>query len=136
VLLAAADPANPYGAALSWPRRSESDRRPYQRAAGAYVVLVDGIAALYVDRGGSSIQVLPAADDLDVAIVAARSLRTLVLDGRARELVIRKVDGEDVAVSPFRATLLEAGFVAGYRGLLLRGDRPGSARAASAPSAR
>jgi ATP-dependent Lhr-like helicase len=128
VLLAAADPANPYGAALPWPRRGDGDRRPYQRAAGAYVVLVDGIAALYVDRGGSSIQVLPAGDEPDVALVAARSLRALVADGRVRELVIRKVDGEDVATSPFRATLLEAGFVAGYRGLLLRGDRPGSAR--------
>ena len=36
-LLAAADPAQPYGAALGWPRRDASDRRPYQRAAGAYV---------------------------------------------------------------------------------------------------
>jgi ATP-dependent Lhr-like helicase len=131
VLLAAADPANPYGAALPWPRRGDSDRRPYQRAAGAYVVLVDGIAALYVDRGGSSIQVLPASDDPDVVVAAARSLRALVTDGRVRELVIRKVDGEDVASSPFRPTLLDAGFVAGYRGLLLRGDRPGSVRAAS-----
>ncbi|MEX1170248.1 MAG: DEAD/DEAH box helicase [Chloroflexota bacterium] len=134
VLLAAADPANPYGAALPWPRRGENDRRPYQRAAGAYVVLVDGIAALYVERGGSSIQVLPASDDPDVGLVAARSLRTLVVDGRVRELVIRKVDGEDVASSPFRPTLLDAGFVAGYRGLLLRGDRPGSPQAASAAS--
>ena len=58
-LLAAADPANPYGSALAWPRRSEADRRPFQRAAGAYVVLVDGAAVLYLDRGGSSIQVLP-----------------------------------------------------------------------------
>ncbi len=132
VLLAAADPANPYGAALAWPRRDETDRRPFQRAAGAYVVLVDGIAALYVDRGGSSLQVLPAADEPDVALVAARSLRTLVLDGRVRELVIRKVDGDDVATSPFRQTMLDAGFVAGYRGLLLRGDRPGSARTATA----
>ena len=41
-LLAAADPANPYGAALPWPRRGDDDRRPFQRAAGAYVVLVDG----------------------------------------------------------------------------------------------
>ncbi len=41
-LLATADPANPYGAALAWPRRGETDRRPLQRAAGAYVVLVDG----------------------------------------------------------------------------------------------
>ena len=48
-LLAAADPANPYGAALAWPRRAEADRRPLQRAAGAYVVLVDG-AAVAVPR--------------------------------------------------------------------------------------
>ena len=58
-LLAAADPANPYGAALAWPRRDEADRRPFQRAAGAYVVLVDGAAALYLERGGTSIQMLP-----------------------------------------------------------------------------
>jgi ATP-dependent Lhr-like helicase len=127
-VLAASDPANPYGAAMPWPRRGEGDRRPYQRAAGAYVVLVDGIAALYLDRGGSSLQVLPAADEPGVAIVAARALRTLVVDGRFRELVIRKVDGDDVAVSPFRSVLLEAGFVTGYRGLLLRVDRPVSVR--------
>src|SRR5204863_2722974 len=36
-LLAAADPANPYGAAIAWPRRGDDDRRPFQRAAGGYV---------------------------------------------------------------------------------------------------
>ena len=46
-----------------WPRRDEHDRRPLQRAAGAYVVLVDGVAALYLERGGSTLQTLPAADD-------------------------------------------------------------------------
>jgi ATP-dependent Lhr-like helicase len=127
-VIAAADPANPYGSALSWPRRGEGDRRPYQRAAGAYVVLVDGVAALYVDRGGSSLQVLPAADDAAVGVRAARALRTLVADGRFRELVIRKVDGDAVATSPFRQTLVDAGFVAGYRGLVLRGDRSGNPR--------
>ena len=53
-LLAAADPANPYGAAIPWPRRDEADRRPLQRAAGAYVAMVDGAAVLYLDRGGTS----------------------------------------------------------------------------------
>ena len=95
-LLAAADPANPYGAALPWPRRGDTDRRPLQRAAGAYVVLVDGVAALYLERGGATLQTLPAADDPAVAVTAARALRALVADGRTRELVIRKVDGEDV----------------------------------------
>ena len=119
-VLAAADPANPYGAALAWPRRGETDRRPLQRAAGASVVLVDGVAALYLERGGSTLQTLPASDDPAVAVAAAAALRILVSDGRMRELVIRKVDGEDVGASPFRAALIEAGFVAGYRGLVLR----------------
>ena len=126
-LLAAADPANPYGGALPWPRRGETDRRPLQRAAGAYVVLVDGQAALYLERGGSTLQTLPAADDSDVAVAAARGLAGLLADGRARELVVRKVDGDDVAVSPFRSALLDAGFVAGYRGLALRSSRAGAA---------
>ena len=73
-LLAAADPANPYGAAIPWPRRGEDDRRPLQRAAGAYVVLVDGVAALYLERGGGTLQTLPAADDPDVAEAAIRAL--------------------------------------------------------------
>ena len=60
-LLAAADPANPYGAALAWPRRGEDDRRPLQRAAGAYVVLVDGA------RGA-----LPGARRLDAPDAARR----------------------------------------------------------------
>jgi ATP-dependent Lhr-like helicase len=125
-LLAAADPANAYGAALSWPRRGETDRRPLQRAAGAYVVLVDGVAALYLERGGATLQTLPAADDPAVAVVAARAFGALVADGRTRELVVRKVDGEAIAASPFRERLLEAGFVAGYRGLVLGPARPGS----------
>ena len=119
-LLAAADPANPYGAALAWPRRGESDRRPLQRAAGAYVVLVDGVAALYVDRGGGSLQTLPASDDPETGDAAASALGDLVADGRVRELVITKVDGEPVTTSPFRDRLLAAGFIAGYRGLVLR----------------
>ena len=123
-LLAAADPANPFGAAIAWPRRGETDRRPLQRAAGAYVVMVDGVAALYLERGGSTLQTLPASDDPDVAVAAARAFGDLVRDGRVRELVIRKVDGEDVGASPFRERLLQAGFVAGYRGLVLRPARP------------
>ncbi len=122
-LLAAADPANPYGVALAWPRRGEADRRPLQRAAGAYVVLVDGVATLYLERGGATLQTLPAADEPATASAAAGGLGALVADGRFRDLVIRKVDGDDVAASPFRPRLLDAGFVAGYRGLVFRTGR-------------
>jgi ATP-dependent Lhr-like helicase len=119
-VLAAADPANPYGAALPWPRRSEEDRRPLMRSAGAYVVLVDGVAALYVERGGRSIQTLPAFDEPRVSAAALAALRALIGPGRERELVIARIDGDPVASAPARELLLEAGFSAGYRGLVLR----------------
>ena len=119
-LLAAADPANPYGAALPWPRRGDDDRRPFQRAAGAYVALVDGEAVLYLDRGGTSLQVLPAGDDPELLALALTSLEDLVADGRVRELVISKVDGEPIATSRWREALQGAGFVPGYRGHALR----------------
>jgi ATP-dependent Lhr-like helicase len=119
-LLAAADPANPYGAALPWPRRDDGDRCPFQRAAGAYLALVDGEAVLYLDRGGSSLQALPAAEDPERLALALRSLADLVADGRLRELVIGKVDGEPVAGSRFGEAMLGAGFVPGYRGYALR----------------
>jgi ATP-dependent helicase Lhr and Lhr-like helicase len=125
-LLAAADPANPYGAAVPWPRRGEDDRRPLQRAAGASVVLVDGLAALYLDRGGSSLQTLAPADDAAIATAAFAALRGLIGEGRSRELVISRVDGEPVARSTHYDRLLKAGFVQGYRGLVLRKDRAGA----------
>jgi len=119
-LLAAADPANPYGAALAWPRRGDTDRRPLPRAAGAYAVLVDGLAVLYLERGGHSLQTLPASEDQAVATIAFAALRTLVDDGRLRELVVSRVDGVPVAGSKWRAALEAAGFKAGYRGHVLR----------------
>ena len=125
-LLAAADPANPYGAALAWPRRSDDDRRPFQRAAGAYVTLVDGRAVFYLERGGRSLQSFPAADEREDARSALGALAALVADRRVRELVITKVDSMPIADSPWRPALLEAGFQPGYRGLALRPAlRPG-----------
>lgn len=119
-LLAAVDPANPYGAALAWPRRGDADRRPLQRAAGAYIVLVDGAPALYLERGGHSLQMLPASDDAAVAGPGFVALRALVDGGRFRELLISRVDGDAVAGSPWQSLLEGAGFVAGYRGHVLR----------------
>ena len=119
-VLAAADPANPYGAALAWPRRGDDDRRPLPRAAGASVVLVDGAPVLYLERGGRSLQTLPAFDDPATATLAVTGLRGLVVDGREREIVVGRVDGLAVAESPHRSRLVEAGFVPGYRGLALR----------------
>ncbi len=120
-VLAAADPANPYGAALAWPRRDDGDRRAYPRAAGAYVVLVDGEPVLFLERGGASLVRLPAADDPAVAGQALAALRELVGPDRPfRELVLGRVDGQPVSGSAVRDALLAAGFAPGYRGLVLR----------------
>ena len=83
-------------------------------------MLVDGAAVLYLERGGSTLQVLPAGDDPETRAIALEALRDLVADGRVRELVIGKIDGEPIATSAFREDLLAAGFVAGYRGYALR----------------
>src|SRR6185369_5843866 len=61
LVLAATDPANPYGAALPWPERvidaGDGERAGHRagRKAGALVVTVDGDLALYVERGGRTL---------------------------------------------------------------------------------
>jgi ATP-dependent helicase Lhr and Lhr-like helicase len=122
LLLAGADPANPYGAALAWPRLSDEDRRPLPRAAGAYVVLCDGAPVVYLERGGRSIQTLPAFADPACAREALSALAGLVADGRLRSLQIERVDGVAIAESPVRELLSAAGFKPGYRGWLLRSE--------------
>jgi ATP-dependent Lhr-like helicase len=122
--VAAADPAQPYGAALAWPRRGEDDRRPFARAAGAHIVLVDGAAALYVERGGRGLATFPAADDPEVARLALAALGGLIAEGGPREIVLARVDGAPLGPDhPWRARLEAAGFVPGYRGLALRPGR-------------
>ena len=70
-LLAAADPAVPYGAAVPWPRRGDDDeRRVVQRAAGAHVVLVEGEPVVYLERGGKGLVTLPAFDDAATVLIA------------------------------------------------------------------
>src|SRR6185437_13379800 len=63
VVLAAVDPAQPYGAALAWPERPSEAARRLTRVAGAYVVLTDGEPILYVERGGRALQTLVGAGD-------------------------------------------------------------------------
>ena len=113
VVLAATDPAQPYGASLPWPT---SVGRP-ARAAGAYVVIDDGEPVAYVERGGRSILTFPT-DRATVAWVDA--LGSLVRSGRVASLEVRKVDGEPPAGTVWEELLGSAGFRAGYRGMVLR----------------
>ncbi len=117
VLLAATDPAQPYGASLPWP---DSEGRP-ARQAGAHVVLIDGVAAVYVERGGHALVTFEhtAADARWAEVI-----KDLASSGRYRQLEIRKIDGMRVLESPHAAALKEAGFVDGYKGLTWRAPRP------------
>ena len=62
LVLAATDPAQPYGGALPWPKRDAEHRRP-SRVAGAYVVLVGAEPAVYVERGGRGLTLMVGLDD-------------------------------------------------------------------------
>ena len=119
VTLAATDPANPYGAALPWPARSDDSpaHRP-GRKAGGLVVLVDGMLALFVERGGRT--VLTFDDDPGVLRTAVQSLAGVVENRGVDKIVIEKVDGASIHGHDFAAILTESGFSATPRGFRLR----------------
>jgi ATP-dependent Lhr-like helicase len=122
VVLAAADPAQPYGAALAWPTRPEetaSSHRP-GRKAGAVVVLFGGDLVLYVERGGKSL--LSWTEDAAALEPCAQALAGAVRDGALGRITVEKADGGVVAFdSPLTRALESAGFRHTPRGLRLRG---------------
>ncbi len=113
LVLAAVDPAQPFGAALGWPEGVKA-----ARAAGAYVVSTDGEPILYVERGGRALQTLVAAGDprLEAALAA---LVGEVRAGRIKRLAVEKVDGEPAMTSALAPTLAVLGFQEGPRRMTL-----------------
>lgn len=120
VVLAAADPANPYGAALGWPARDTDSRHQPARKAGALVVLIDGALVLYVERGGRTL--LSFTDDPESLAAAARALAEAVHRGVLGKLTVAKIDGADVLGSDhaLAEALAGAGFRLTPQGLRLR----------------
>jgi ATP-dependent Lhr-like helicase len=116
LVLAATDPANPYGGALPWPEHDGSHRPG--RKAGALVVLVDGDLALYVERGGKSL--LSWTDDAASLQPAVDALALAVRDGMLGKLAVERADGQSVLTSPLGSALEHAGFRPTPRGLRLR----------------
>jgi ATP-dependent Lhr-like helicase len=135
LVLAAADPAQPYGAALPWPRRNRAGaaerqaRRP-ARVAGAYVVTVAEQPALYVERGGRGLLTLVDApgvaatgptpgEPLRPLREALRALAEAVRAGRVPKLALERIDGDPAIGSSLERELVELGFHSGPRRLTL-----------------
>jgi ATP-dependent Lhr-like helicase len=127
VVLAATDPANPYGAALPWPERvvdsgnGETVVASGHRAgrkAGALVVVVGGDLILYVERGGRTL--LSYSDDPEALLAAGQALAGSVRSGALGAMSVERADGESVHSSPLRDALTAAGFRTTPRGLRLR----------------
>jgi ATP-dependent Lhr-like helicase len=133
LVLAATDPANPYGATLPWPKREDDDeksplraghrpalahgRRP-ARVPGAYVVTLDSEPALYVERGGKGLLALREPDE-EWLRPALEALAGEVRRGRVPRLGIERFDGEPVVGSEAGALLIELGFRQSPRRLTL-----------------
>jgi ATP-dependent Lhr-like helicase len=116
LVLGAADPAQPYGAALPWPKRAGARAA---RVAGAQVVLLGGEAALFVERGGRSLVPLREPDDAWLRPALA-ALVEHVRRGGAKRLAVERFDGDPVVETELMPLLVEAGFVAGPRRAVLR----------------
>jgi ATP-dependent Lhr-like helicase len=119
LVLAAADPANPYGAALPWPAQGPG------RKAGALVAIVDGELVWFLERGGRTL--LSFTDDAEAHVAAAAALADLVSTGRVQSLVVEKVNGVTVLEpgaegerAAVQEALVGAGFARTPRGLRLR----------------
>ena len=118
--LAATDPANPYGAALSWPALNEeagTGHRP-GRKAGALVVLVDGALILYVERGGKTL--LAFSGDEAILSAAGAALVGVVTRGAVDKLIMEKVNGHDILDTAVAKALAAAGAYSTPKGLRIR----------------
>jgi ATP-dependent Lhr-like helicase len=125
--LAAADPANPYGAALPWPAPRADGEGPGARPgrkAGALVVLVDGKLAWFLERGGRSL--LTFTDDPAADHAAAAAMADLVAARRVASILVERIDGTPAlqphagGPNPVAEALAEAGFARTPRGMRLR----------------
>ncbi len=113
-VLAATDPANPYGTIIPWP---EATGGRAGRAAGAYVVLADGEPVVYLERGGR--RALLLSDDQDLYGATAAALADI--GRRQRRLTIEKIGDEPIATHPLGRLLAEHGFAPTSKGFAFRG---------------
>jgi ATP-dependent Lhr-like helicase len=122
VLLAATDPANPYGTTLPWP--SDRDRpdagRRTTRTVGSLVILVNGALGAYISRGARQVQVFLAEDDPARSTTARAVAGRLATLARDAGLLIAEVNGIPTSDHPLAPFLTHAGFHASSMGFMMR----------------
>ncbi len=140
LILAATDPANPYGALLRWPTPAEGTG-PLTRTVGARVLLADGALTAYIRRGNPNLQVfLPEEDPQRTTVMRALARYFVVMaqssanrlnedPGEAHNsgrigMLIQSVNNTPVAEHPIARYLLDAGFQAAPMGFNLRRNLP------------
>jgi ATP-dependent Lhr-like helicase len=138
LMLAATDPANPYGALLRWPAGGDA-ASSLTRSVGARVVLCDGALVAYLRRGNPNAQVFLPEEEPGrgkVARALAEFLVARVREDREEDaagragMLIATVNGVAVAQSAMARALLDAGFVAVAMGFNIRRTLPALASAA------
>ena len=114
MVVAATDPANPYGGVLPWPDLAETR---LARDAGAYVLLSGGDLIGYLDKGRRGLTLLnPSVDQFSLVSRAMADVAA-----RYRRLTLVTINGEPASTSPLASPLSEWGFATAPRGLTYRG---------------
>jgi ATP-dependent Lhr-like helicase len=154
-VLAATDPANPYGAALSWPKKKPQSAQSSQskdfsadaanspvfsgdagrgptRSVGATVILVNGALAAYLGRGDRQLVTYLPETEPERSKVGRAVARVLIDRARVggdspRGMLIEEIDGAPPTGHPLSPLLADAGFVAGAMGLQATFRRAGGA---------
>jgi ATP-dependent Lhr-like helicase len=119
LILAATDPANPYGSALRWPA-TDAGTRP-QRVAGARVILYRGELLGYLGRKGQHLRTFLPNDELARAEAVENLMRCFTRMSHRGEIVyLKKVNGGTPHDSVVEQALRQTGFAPSTQGYLLR----------------
>jgi ATP-dependent Lhr-like helicase len=128
-VVAATDPANPYGSIVTWPDGGtiEASGRGPTRTVGSLVMLVDGLASAYVRRGERELLLFaPEAEPRRSQVIreVARALRLLAAsrDEGRRGLLIAEINGTPAPAHAAARLFVDAGFASTAMGLQLRPD--------------
>jgi ATP-dependent Lhr-like helicase len=131
IVLAATDPANPYGTMLKWPTASNVDPpagRGPTRSVGSFVVLVNGALAAYLARGGRQLLVFLPEDEPARGVAGRALAARLAQLARTEEghggLLIAEINGAPAADHPLAAFLIDAGFNPSAMGFQKRASPP------------